>query len=173
MKRWLFITAKLLLAGGLIAYLLHTGDIDPRRLSEIENWAWVALAQVLVLGILLFTSLRWYLIGGDVPGESGQGPRSWWIVVFFGRPRNRLAVDPVIDHPKRSLRKPRQQVRFEIVDISAVLRDAVPEKNDRFSSFEKEPVLRGDAGHESRVENDEKNCSVRFHGRCVPLNEIQ
>ncbi len=62
MKRWLFITAKLLLAGGLIAYLLHTGDIDPRRLSEIENWAWVALAQVLVLGILLFTSLRWYLI---------------------------------------------------------------------------------------------------------------
>ena len=62
MKRWFLITAKLLLAGGLIAYLLHTGDIDPRRLSEIENWAWVALAQVLVLGILLFTSLRWYLI---------------------------------------------------------------------------------------------------------------
>ncbi len=62
MKRFLILLAKFGLAGGLFWYLFSQGDIDFTKLGEIENWAWIILAQVLVLVLLCLTALRWYLL---------------------------------------------------------------------------------------------------------------
>lgn len=61
-KRVLILIAKLLLAVGLIYYLLASGKIDLSRLTAVSNWGWIAVAQVLVFFLLFFTAFRWHLL---------------------------------------------------------------------------------------------------------------
>ncbi len=63
MKRLLLILAKIVLATGLIAWLLHSGKLDFSELSGIsERWPWLLVAFGVFGGVLLMASLRWRLL---------------------------------------------------------------------------------------------------------------
>lgn len=59
MKRALILLAKFALAAGLFAYLFWTDQIDLEKLTEIQSWGWVIVAQLLVAALLALTALRW------------------------------------------------------------------------------------------------------------------
>ena len=63
MKRILLIVAKILLATGLITWLLLSGKLDFTELTGIsQSWPWLLLAFGVFGCVLLMASLRWRLL---------------------------------------------------------------------------------------------------------------
>ena len=63
MKRWLLPAAKLLVAAGLIYWLIGRGGLPLSELSGLgDGWPWLLLAQVPYAAVLLLASFRWLLL---------------------------------------------------------------------------------------------------------------
>jgi len=66
LKSRIVLLVKIVVASGLLYYLLQSGKIDLGRLVDRLNdprvWGWVALAQALVLAMLFFAAIRWNLL---------------------------------------------------------------------------------------------------------------
>ena len=66
MKSRIVLLVKIVVASGLLYYLLQSGKIDlgrlVDRLNDPRGWGWVALAQALVLAMLFFAAIRWNLL---------------------------------------------------------------------------------------------------------------
>jgi uncharacterized membrane protein YbhN (UPF0104 family) len=62
-RRRAALLAKLVLAAGLVAWLLTSGRLDVRELGQLrERWRWLLLAQLPFAALLLLTAVRWHLL---------------------------------------------------------------------------------------------------------------